>query len=354
MTDDRRTAFHRIARKNGDRAFLTSAWQHHVGHEYGAAEFAGATVDFVKRWDWDWVKINPRAIYYGEIWDAVYDHEDYDWLVPKTIRPAIQSASDISRIDVRDPETNQVLREQADAARLIRTSLSDRAILDTIFSPLSVLLQLADLPLYPEGLGSDKNEKDDLTRQELIFDQPDASKEALGRIARTLADFAALLVTPREQGGAGLDGIFFAETGLASHDYFNQEQFEEWVKPYDRVVIQAVRSANPDAVVLLHTCREEAHPERFMDLNPDLLHWDQFLPGNPEIDVDFQAVPVGGANFELFNPGNDTSQIRKELDRTIEARQGHPFLLAPSCTISTPADEGALRVLSQTRAPIQD
>ena len=65
----RREQFHNIARKSvpeGEPIHLTSAWQHLVGHEYGAEEFAKAYIDFVERWDWDWVKINPRAVCYAE------------------------------------------------------------------------------------------------------------------------------------------------------------------------------------------------------------------------------------------------------------------------------------------------
>ena len=90
MTEDRRTQFHQIAHGQTSRPWLTSAWQHHIGHEYGAEHFAAATLDFVRKWDWDWVKINPRAIYYAEVWDAVYDRDHYDWLIPRTVRTAIQ------------------------------------------------------------------------------------------------------------------------------------------------------------------------------------------------------------------------------------------------------------------------
>ena len=39
----------------------------HVVIEH-ADEFVDAYIDFVKQWDWDWGKINPRAIYYSEAW----------------------------------------------------------------------------------------------------------------------------------------------------------------------------------------------------------------------------------------------------------------------------------------------
>ena len=97
MTEDRRTQFHQIAHGQGNQAWLTSAWQHHIGHEYGAENFAAATLDFVRKWDWDWVKINPRAIYYAEVWDAVYDKDHYDWLIPRTVRQLSTLSSPRSR-----------------------------------------------------------------------------------------------------------------------------------------------------------------------------------------------------------------------------------------------------------------
>lgn len=59
---NRRAVFHDIATHKSETPYLVGAWQHLVGHEYGAKEFANAYIDFVKRWDWEWVKINPRAV----------------------------------------------------------------------------------------------------------------------------------------------------------------------------------------------------------------------------------------------------------------------------------------------------
>lgn len=70
MAIDKKQAFHDILKGEGNVPYLTSAWQHLIGHEYGAQKQARAHIDFVSKWDWDWVKINPRSAYHSEIWGA--------------------------------------------------------------------------------------------------------------------------------------------------------------------------------------------------------------------------------------------------------------------------------------------
>ena len=346
MTDFRDT-FHEIVRGTSHVPYLVGAWQHLVGHEYGAEEFARTYIDYVRRWNWEWVKINPRAVYYAEAWGSRYDHDDYGtFVLPRKIRAAINNPQDLVAIGELDPERNAVLSEELAASTIIRRDLADRAVLQTIFSPLSVLLLLADLPLYP---GDTYASAKDITVHELIFDHPAEAKQALHNIALTLAEYARLLVRPLDQGGAGLDGVFYAVTGTVSEDYFNKTQYHEFSEPYDRLIVDAVHQENPDAAVLLHTCRAGSHPDWFDWPEVDLLQWDQYLPGNPKVDAPFHAVPVAGANWDSFIPGRDYGHIRSELSETVELSRGRPFLLAPSCTVPTPASDEALRILSEFR-----
>jgi uroporphyrinogen decarboxylase len=348
MTADRRRIFHDIARRDSNvtTPYLVGGWQHLVGHEYGAQEFAQAYIDFVKRWDWEWVKINPRAVYYAEAWGAVFDPEDYQgFVLPRKVSSPITEARDIEGIDEIDPLDNPSFNEALEAATLIRRGLEDRAVLQTVFSPLSVLLQIADLPLYP----SDTYAHSATTVQELILDQPEAAKKALNNIAQTLAKYVRALVTPESQGGAGLDGIFFAITGTVSEDYFNREQYLEFSEPYDRIVLDALREASSDAVVLFHTCQAHSHAQWFDDARTELLQWDPFLEGNLDVDELHDTVPVVGASAQDFAIDADAEGVTRELDKTISALVGTPFLLAPSCTVPTPASDTSLQVLSDSR-----
>ena len=49
MAIDKKQSFHDILQGEGNVPYLTSAWQHLIGHEYGAQEQAQAHIDFVKK-----------------------------------------------------------------------------------------------------------------------------------------------------------------------------------------------------------------------------------------------------------------------------------------------------------------
>jgi uroporphyrinogen decarboxylase len=340
---NRRRELAALLRGTSTTPFLTSAWQHFVGEEYDPERFATATVDFNRAWDWDWVKINPRAVYYSEAWGSVFDPDDYVGVVPRQVSAAITGPADLARIRPLDPRNNPVLAEHLASARLIRQQLPDRALLQTVFSPLSVLLQLAGLPLYPGAQvpGSTTS----FTHEELLGREIELTHEALAAIAETFADYVAALVAPVEEGGAGLDGIFYAVTGTASAGHFDKAAFDTYSRPYDRQVLDAVG----DGLVVLHTCRADSHPEWFADYGADALQWDQFQPGNPALDTDFGLTVVGGVNNELFAVGADRTAVAAQLDATLAAALQRPFLLAPSCTIPTPADPDSLRRLRDAR-----
>jgi uroporphyrinogen decarboxylase len=336
---DRRAEFTNLLRGGASRRFLTSAWQHFVGEEYDPVRFAEATVEFNRAWDWDWVKLNPRAVYYSEAWGSTYDPDDYVGVVPRLVSPAIGTVADLAAIRPLDPRTNPAFAEHIASARLIREELPDRALLQTVFSPLSVLLQLAGLPLYREDAVAGSQAKFGL--HDLVRSDPEGVRIALAAISQTLADYVSALLAPVEDGGAGLDGIFYAVTGTASGDYLDRAGFAEFSRPYDQQVLAAVA----DALVVLHTCRADSHPEWFVDYRVDALHWDQFLPGNPALDAPLGVPVVGGVSSQLFAVGTDRAEVAHQLEATLAAAPERAFLLAPSCTIPTPADPAALQRL---------
>lgn len=342
MTRDRRQEFHDLAKGEGTTPYLTSAWQHFVGAEYDVELQARAHIDFVRKWDWDYVKINPRSAYYAEAFGAHFDPDDYGTgRSPRLLDYPVSRPEDLAKITPVDPTASKPFADQIASARLIREDLGDRAILETVFSPLTVLLFVAGLPringkaLYGTAPVLDKDT--------LLFTDKEATRKALDAITETLIAYVKTVLAPVEQGGAGLDGIFYAETGMASRGYFTHEQFLELARPYDERILAAVG----DHVRLLHTCRDHANPGWFADYPIDLLQWDPYVPGNPPISDDFNAVPVGGPDAVLIGEGTDTDELAKQIKETVDSRKGKPFLLAPSCTIPPKPDDEHLRLLRE-------
>ncbi len=48
-----------------------SAWRHFYNRESSKRELVDAMIEFQRKFDWDFMKINPRASYHIEDWGAV-------------------------------------------------------------------------------------------------------------------------------------------------------------------------------------------------------------------------------------------------------------------------------------------
>ncbi|MFT8537058.1 MULTISPECIES: uroporphyrinogen decarboxylase family protein [Bifidobacterium] len=344
MTRNRTEEFAGIIDSDSTTPFLRSAWQHFNGHENDAKDFAQHTIDFVEKWDWDWIKINPRATYFAEVWGAQFSPNDYgDVPVQKQLKAAIEKPADVASITAKTVAESDILQEHVEGARLIKAHFPDRVTIQTMFSPLSTLLQLAGLPLYPNMVvyGSETT----FTRKELILEQPEEAKKALQAITDTFIDYLDALVADPKDGGAGLDGLFYAVTGTASDGYFSEEEFKEFSTPYDLQILEKLKEYGKISV--LHTCQKNSHPQWFTSYPISALQWDQFLPDNPEITEDMGITPVGGVNYSLLGDNQHLDEVGEQLSETFKSRAGKPFLLAPSCTIPTPASDSALTLLQK-------
>ena len=56
----------------------TSMWRHFFGQETSANGLAQAMVEYQRRFDWDFVKVNSRASYHSEDWGVKQRFSDTD------------------------------------------------------------------------------------------------------------------------------------------------------------------------------------------------------------------------------------------------------------------------------------
>src|SRR3972149_1859894 len=75
-----------------------SAWWHDFAREWTAEGLAEATLEAYRHYDWDFIKVNPRATYYGEAWGARYQQSGQPQQQPKLIEPGVTSAEELRRI----------------------------------------------------------------------------------------------------------------------------------------------------------------------------------------------------------------------------------------------------------------
>ncbi|OMD67852.1 uroporphyrinogen-III decarboxylase [Paenibacillus odorifer] len=316
---------------SGERADrpIGSGWRHFIDKEQTADDLAETTISFTKKYDWDWVKINPRATYLAEAWGNQYDFTDYQTVFPRQQTTAIPTAASLWDIDVKKAVQSAPLAEHLDAVRRIRQGLPDTPLIQTVFSPLTVLLFIVGRSAYVTktvfGI------EHPVTLESLFKEHRAAAHHALHAISLTLADYV------QELQQAGSDGLFYAVTGTAHPGLFDEAMFDELSRPYDSIVLEAASYGKN----ILHTCGAYAQPEKFNDYRIDGISWDTIAEGNPGLEANLKATKVGGVDHGLFAV-NDIAQIKQQAEDALKLMKDQPFILSPNCAIPLNVTDEAL------------
>ena len=175
-TPEDRTVLHKMTKKARVDAALrnegvdrlpVTLWRHFFECERTAEDLAGAMLAFHKKYDWDWMKVNPRGSYHVEDWGVTTDYGaggQYD--KPTTTSYPIQSVGDWGKLKVLSPDAG-ALDEQIEALERIGESLGGEVyFLETVFSPLS--------------LAADMVENAKVAIPQLMRDEPQALKGCAG------------------------------------------------------------------------------------------------------------------------------------------------------------------------------
>lgn len=316
---------------SGERADrpIVSGWRHFIDKEQNAEDLADITISFTKKYDWDWVKINPRATYLAEAWGNQYDYTDYQTVFPRQKSTVIPAAESLWELEVKKAAQTPSLQEHLEAVRKIRQGLPDVPLLQTVFSPLTVLLFIVGRSAYVTKTVFGIEQP--VTLDSLFKEHRAAAHHALHAIALTLADYV------QELRQAGSDGLFYAVTGTAHPGVFDEARFDEFSRPYDSIVLEAASYGKN----ILHTCGAHSQPEKFNDYRIDGISWDTAAEGNPGLDANLKATKVGGVDHELF-AANDIAQIRKQAKEALTLMKDQPFILSPNCAIPLNVTDEAL------------
>lgn len=323
-----------MAGELADRSPVT-AWRHHRESEYPGGPLAQWTADFARRWRWDWVKVNPRATYYAEVWGNQYRTGDYEVRdIPRQTGVAVTSVDDLAAIDVRSD--SPVLAEQVRMVATVHELVPELPVVQTIFSPLSTLIQTAGLSYYAGRPTFGVNGRLELTQ--LLTTDPALAHRALRAITDTWLAYVGQL---RD---AGVEGLFYALTGTQNPQITSADTFAEFSEPYDLAILEA----SSDLARIVHTCGEHARPDLLTTWGA-AVSWDHFAHGNPELGELDVGVVAGGVDHRAFG---DVSTVAEEARAAAELGGRRPLLVTPTCSVlSTDAQDASLTALSDLHGP---
>ncbi len=300
-----------------------SLWGHSHFKEWSAEGLAEAMLENYHEYDWDYMKVNPRASYHVEDWGATFTRPTDPDHAPPFVHVPVRQPEDWRQLRALDPGRG-VLGQHLASLRLIRDALQGEVFfLQTIFSPLSIAKYLAGNQAMPV--------KESMTQYRASLEA------ALDTISRSFAEYAQACV---ETGAAG---IYFATTGWASRDELKEDEYRCFGVPYDLRVLEAVAGLSPFNV--LHNCGDNIYFDLLADYPVSAISWAATLPGNPTLEEGKQRTQkavMGGISEKTTLMDGTPGEVAAEVERAIALTGGRRLLLGPGCSIAPRTPRGNL------------
>ncbi len=289
-----------------------SFWGHDFVREWSAEGLAAAMLESVEAFDYDYLKVNPRATYYAEAWGCRYRPSGDPNRQPEVEHWVLREPSDLEGIRPVGA-TGGPFAEQLDALRLIAKGLAGEVpFVQTVFSPLSVIGRLANVR---EGI------------RPWMTEAPEALHAALSAVTETLSSYAHACVE------AGADGIFFPTTDWGTYDACTAEEYQTFGRPYDLRVLDSVAGAPMN---VLHVCRANNMLDLLLDYPAAVVNWAVHAPGNAslaEVLGKSDKAVMGGVDERGTLLEGSPEEVRAQVRDALEQTGGRRFLVAPGCSI---------------------
>ncbi len=297
-----------------------SMWGHDFEREWDPHSLAEAMVENFSRYDWDYMKVNPRASYHVEDWGVKVRPWGEKYKAPIIEDTPVKSASDWKRLRPLEPDRG-ALGEQLQALQLINHSIGyDAYFVQTIFCPLGVAKYLV-------------GNKDEPVQQTIREDRA-AMHAALRVITETFTTYAIACLQQ------GASGIFYATNGWASEGMLTADQYREFGEQYDLEFLDAIKSRSKFNI--LHNCGSHIYFDLLATYPVQAINWAATLEGNPDLregKLRSGKAVMGGISEKTTLKSGSPEQVREEVEKALELTGGRHFLLAPGCSIppETPA-----------------
>ncbi len=315
-----------LAGKQPDRTPV-AAWRHFYHMEYSPELFISATVGFQRKFNWDFVKINPRASYHVEGWGAQYVPPKNPLDKPQRLSFPVGLPSDWEKIEELPLGSGVLAAELLTVSKISKKLGKSVYKFMTIFSPLSIAGDL---------VGTEAQLVRDMQESPLLV------QEALEEITKTFVRFSVDCLN------AGADGIFFATTEWASKNVLTEEDYRKFGRPYDLEVIEAVRGVG--GKVILHVCEPNNMLSLFTDYPMDMVNWAASDRSNATLSEGyslFKRPVIGGIDHTSSLMLGRKEALVGAVRPALAMLKNLPAVLGPECALPPAMPEENLMALRQ-------
>jgi uroporphyrinogen decarboxylase len=300
-----------------------SMWRHFYKSETSPDSLAKAMLGFQNRFDWDFMKVNPRASYHVEDWGVKtkYNGDNH----PGVVATPVKTPDDWLKLKVLGINKG-ALGEQLTSLELIAHELKGQLpFIMTVFTPLSIAGRL---------IGSEE-----LFLQHLR-EHTDRVNHALEIITETFINFSRACLDK------GASGLFYATTSWATSERLTEEEYSRLAQPYDLKLLDALP---PAEFHVLHVCRQHNLLQVVKNYPVHAFSWDPRGVGNPSLAEGKTMVSgktvLGGIAQDKSLVEVTPAQLAAEVRGMRIAMGDKGWMLCPGCTFPPETPEINLRVI---------
>jgi uroporphyrinogen decarboxylase len=299
-----------------DRAPV-SFWRHFYDRESSAQELAESMLEFHRTYEWDFLKVNPRASYHVEDWGVRTRRPGPGPLdKPKVVDSPVKRPADWSRIRPL-AATSGVLGEMLDSEeRIAAVVQGDTDWVMTVFNPLSIAADLI-------------HDDEEFVRH--LRENGEAVHDALRAITETYVGFVQATME------RGASGIFFATTDWGNSTRIHPDLMSEYGRPYD---LQVLAAASGGLLNVIHVCGPGAYLREHLDYPVSVISWDSRTRGNPSLSqlrLLTDKTLLTGVDHEGTMTRGPATAVQDEARAAIRDSGGTRFILGPGCAVPAAA-----------------
>ncbi len=301
-----------IAGETTDRVPV-ALWRHFPGDDQRAIDLAAASLEWQRRYDWDFLKVTPASSF------CLVDYGLQDrWVgslegTREITRRIINRSLDWTDLRVLDPARGAISR-QVETLQLIREGLGKDSLGDetpymqTIFSPLAQAKSLAGVETLVKHLRT----------------APDRLKTGLNTITESTLRFIDAIRR------SGICGIFYA-VQLANYTTFTEQEYLDFGRPYDLRILEALQK--DWWFNMLHLHGDAPMFDLFADYPVQAINWHD-RETEPDIaagKLKFKgAVCAGLGHWDTLHNGAPV-EVRAQARDAIEKANGRRLILSTGC-----------------------
>ncbi len=292
-------------------------WRHWPIDDQNAEALARATLDYQRRFDWDFIKVTPSHTYCVEDYGAIHAYRGKPIGDRDHLTRVVKRVEDWDRIEPLDVHKGAYGRQLQCLRMVMEGRDANTPVIQTVFNPITMARFLAD-DVYIVHL-----------RQ-----ASDRVGRALAALTETCAAFSRAAIAE------GADGIFLSTMG-ASYDVLSEEEYCRFGRPGDLAALEAARGGR---VNILHLHGQYPMFRQVTDYPVHVLNWHDRTAGPSLAEAArlFPGALAGGVEqFSLLHFGTPVV-VEAQVRDAIAQMEGRPLIVAAGCTYPLTVPDGNL------------